>query len=135
MRDKIYYCEPVFRPPSEGYSLLIQLTEGCTFKCDFCISNLRKQFLVREVEDVKRDLNIAKKQYGQRIKKIFFLDGNAMVTPAKKLLEVTKYAKELFPNLERCAVYAHAKDILEKKSKVNASGQLQKILSKSQMNN
>ena len=114
MRDKIYYCEPVFRPPSEGYSLLIQLTEGCTFKCDFCISNLRKQFLVREVEDVKRDLNIAKKQYGQRIKKIFFLDGNAMVTPAKKLLEVTKYAKELFPNLERCAVYAHAKDIIKK---------------------
>ena len=114
MRDKIYYCEPVFRPPSEGYSLLIQLTEGCTFKCDFCMSNLRKQFLVREVEDVKRDLNIAKKQYGPRIKKIFFLDGNAMFTPAEKLLEVTKYAKELFPNLERCAVYAHAKDIIKK---------------------
>ena len=78
------------------------------------MSNLRKQFLVREVGDVKRDLNIAKKQYGQRIKKIFFLDGNAMVTPAEKLLEVTKYAKELFPNLERCAVYAHAKDIIKK---------------------
>ena len=39
MNDKegIYYCEPVFRPPSEAYSLLIQLTEGCTFKCDFCV--------------------------------------------------------------------------------------------------
>ncbi len=114
MTEKINYCEPVFRPPSEAYSLLIQLTEGCTFKCDFCMSNLRKHFLVREVEDVKKDLNIAKKLYANRIKKIFFLDGNAMVTPAEKLLEVVKYAKELFPNLERCAVYAHAKDILKK---------------------
>lgn len=114
MREKIYYCEPVFRPPSEAYSLLIQLTEGCSFRCAFCMSNLRKHFLVREIEDVKKDLNIAKKLYTNRVKKIFFLDGNAMVTPAEKLLEVVKYAKQLFPNLERCAVYAHAKDILKK---------------------
>ena len=114
MQDKIYYCEPVFRPPSEAYSLLIQLTEGCTYKCDFCMSNLRKHFLVRDVDDVKRDLDIAKKQYGSRVKKIFFLDGNAMVTPTDKLLEVTKYANKVFPMLERCGVYAHAKDILKK---------------------
>ncbi len=113
-RNKIYYCEPVFRPPSEAYSLLIQLTEGCTYKCDFCMSNLRKHFLVREVEDVKIDLDIARKQYGTRVRKIFFLDGNAMVTPTDKLLEVTRYAFQLFPNLERCGVYAHAKDIIKK---------------------
>jgi len=78
------------------------------------MSNLRKHFLVREVEDVKRDLDIAKKQYGPRVRRIFFLDGNAMVTPAEKLIEVTQYAKEVFPFLERCGVYAHAKDILKK---------------------
>ena len=112
--EDIYYCHPVFRPPSEGNSLLIQLTEGCTFHCDFCMSNLRKHFLVRDVEDVKRDLDIAKKHYGPGVRKIFFLDGNAMVTPAEKLIEVTRYAKKIFPNLERCGVYAHAKDILKK---------------------
>ena len=117
MQDKIYYCEPVFRPPSEAYSLLIQLTEGCTYRCDFCMSNLRKHFIVREIEDVKRDLDTAKKLYGNQVKKIFFLDGNAMVTPAEKLLEITKYAFQLFPNLERCSVYAHAKDILKKTDK------------------
>lgn len=112
--DSIYYCQPVFRPPSEAYSLLIQLTEGCTFRCDFCMSNLRKQFIVREIEEVKKDLDIAVKQYGKQVKKIFFLDGNAMVTPFDKLLEVTKYAHESFPNLERVSVYGHAKDILKK---------------------
>ncbi|MHA1150574.1 MAG: radical SAM protein [Promethearchaeota archaeon] len=113
-RESIYYLQPVFRPPSEAYSLLIQLTEGCTFKCDFCMSNLRKHFKIRQVEEVKLDLDIAKKQYGSRVKKIFFLDGNAMVAPTDQLLEVIKYAKKLFPSLERCAVYSHAKDILKK---------------------
>ncbi len=113
-KEEIYYCQPVFRPPSEAYSLLIQLTEGCTFKCDFCMSNLRKQFLVRDVKLVKKDLDIARKQYGPNVKRIFFLDGNAMVTPTEKLLEVTKYAYTLFPKLERCGVYAHSKDILKK---------------------
>jgi len=116
-QDKIYYCQPVFRPPSEAYSLLIQLTEGCTFNCDFCVSNLRKNFIVREIDDVKRDLDVAKRIYGLNVKKIFFLDGNAMVTPTDKLLEVTKYAKKIFPYLERCGVYAHAKDILKKSNK------------------
>ena len=112
--EEIYYCYPVFRPPSEGNSLLIQLTEGCTYRCDFCMSNLRKHFLVREIDDVKRDLDVAKRQYGPRVRKIFFLDGNAMVTPSEKLLEATQYARKIFPYLERCGVYAHAKDILKK---------------------
>jgi radical SAM superfamily enzyme YgiQ (UPF0313 family) len=113
-KESIYYCQPVFRPPSEARSLLIQLTEGCTFKCDFCVSNLRKVFKVRNLENVKKDIDIAKRKYGSNVSRIFFLDGNAMVTPFKKLLEITKYAKSVFPSLERCGVYAHAKDILKK---------------------
>ena len=113
-RENIYYCQPVFRPPSEARSLLIQVTEGCTFQCDFCMSNLRKQFIVREEDEIKRDLDIAKKIYGTGVRRIFFLDGNAMVTPFTKLLEITKYANQVFPKLERCGVYAHSKDILKK---------------------
>ncbi|MBD3254287.1 MAG: radical SAM protein [Candidatus Lokiarchaeota archaeon] len=113
-KEQIYYCEPVFRPPSEAHSLLIQVTEGCTYKCDFCMSNLRKKFIVRDVKDIKRDLDIAEKKFGNRVRRIFFLDGNAMITPTEKLLKITKYAYTLFPKLERCAVYAHSKDIIKK---------------------
>ncbi|MFX0142000.1 MAG: radical SAM protein [Candidatus Hodarchaeota archaeon] len=113
-KDSIYYCHPVFRPPSEAYSLLIQLTEGCTYKCDFCVSNLRKDFKIRDVKEVKKDLDIAKNQNGPFVRKIFFLDGNAMVTPTDKLLELTNYAMEIFPKLDRVGVYAHARDIIKK---------------------
>ena len=94
-REEIYYCQPVFRPPSEAYSLLIQLTEGCTFKCDFCMSNLRKQFMVRDIELVKKDLDVARKKYGPNVKKIFFLDGNAMITPTQKLLMISNWVISL----------------------------------------
>ena len=114
MEDQIYYCPPVFRPPSEARSLLIQLTEGCSYKCDFCIPYLRKDFIIRDIEDVKRDLEIAKRIYGPNVRRIFFLDGNAMVTPTEKLSDVTKYAYEIFPRLERVRVYAHAQDIMKK---------------------
>lgn len=114
IKEEIYYCQPVFRPPSEAYSLLIQVTEGCTYKCDFCVSNLEKEFSIREVNDIKKDLNTAKRIYGTNVRRIFFLDGNAMVAPTEKLLELMEYSMKIFPNLERCGVYAHAKDILKK---------------------
>lgn len=115
--QSIYYCHPVFRPPSEGNSLLIQLTEGCTYRCDFCVSNLRKEFKIRNLDDVKKDLDIAHRKFSSHVRKIFFLDGNAMVTPVEKLLEITKYAMSKFPNAQRVGVYAHAKDIIKKSDK------------------
>ncbi|MFX1309142.1 MAG: radical SAM protein [Promethearchaeota archaeon] len=113
-KEEIYYCQPVFRPPSEAFSLLIQVTEGCSYNCDFCMSNLGKKFLIREFKDIKKDLYVAKKMFGHKVKKIFFLDGNALVTPTEKLIEIIKFANEIFPNLERCGVYSHSKDILKK---------------------
>lgn len=112
--NEIYYCEPVYRPPSEAYSLLIQATEGCTHRCTFCVSNWGKKYKVRAFDEIKRDLDTARRIYGTRVEKIFFLDGNAMSMPYQNLLEITHYAKSLFPNLKRASLYAHSKDILNK---------------------
>jgi radical SAM superfamily enzyme YgiQ (UPF0313 family) len=113
MRKRIYYREPVFRPPSEGRSLLIQATEGCTYRCTFCVSNLGKPFKIRPIDEIKEDLDIAAAIYG-RVRRIFFLDGNAMVMPFKDLIEITEYAHQVFPDIERVSCYAHGKDILRK---------------------
>jgi radical SAM superfamily enzyme YgiQ (UPF0313 family) len=113
MTKRIYYRDPVFRPPSEGRSLLIQATEGCTYRCSFCVSNLGKPFKIRKIEEIKEDIDTAKYLYGS-VRRVFFLDGNAMVMPFEHLREITNYAFHVFPHIERVSCYAHGKDILGK---------------------
>jgi radical SAM superfamily enzyme YgiQ (UPF0313 family) len=114
--DRPYYKEPVFRPPSEAGSLLIQATEGCTHRCSFCISNHGKKYLVRPVEEIKLDIDAARRTHGPAVQRIFFLDGNALSMPSDALIDITTHARKVFPKLERVGVYACGEDVLEKTS-------------------
>jgi len=107
--------EPVFRPPSEWDALLIAVTTGCTHKCTFCSMYRTKKFAVRkDVEEIKADILKAREMYAEKIRKIFFEDGNAFVVKSDILIELTRYAREIHPNLKKVSAYAHAKDILKK---------------------
>jgi len=107
--------EPVFRPPSEWDALLIAITNGCTHKCTFCSMYRAKQFSMRkDIKDIKNDIKSAGAFYGNRVRKIFFEDGNAFVVKPEILTELTEYAYKIHPNLEKVSSYAHAKDILKK---------------------
>ncbi|HEC40644.1 hypothetical protein LCGC14_1272600 [marine sediment metagenome] len=107
--------EPVFRPPSEWDALLIAITNGCTHKCTFCSMYRSKQFSIRkDIEEIKNDIKRAGAFYGNRVRKIFFEDGNAFVVKPEILIELTEYAHKIHPNLEKVSSYAHAKDIIKK---------------------
>lgn len=107
------YEEPVFRPPSEARSLIIQATIGCSWnKCTFCGMYKMKKFRVREIDEIKEDFRIAKDFYGN-CERIFLADGNALTMETDLLLEIANYANSLF-RLERISCYANPMDILEK---------------------
>lgn len=107
------YEEPVFRPPSEAFSLIIQATVGCSWnKCTFCGMYKMKKFRVRDIEEVKEDFRIAKELYGD-VRRVFLADGNALAADTDFLLEVSDFANSLF-HLERISCYATPQDILEK---------------------
>ena len=56
----IEYEGRVFRPPSEAYSLIVQVTIGCSHnKCTFCDMYKEKRFRVRKLEEVKADFDEA----------------------------------------------------------------------------
>lgn len=110
----IYYKEPVYRPPSEAKSLLIQVTEGCSYHCTFCIGNEGKKFIVRKSEEIKKDIDNSILIYGESVRRMFFLDGNAFVIKPEQLIELSSYAYSKHPRLNRIGSYAHARDILSK---------------------
>ncbi|AKG91786.1 Fe-S oxidoreductase [Geoglobus ahangari] len=108
------YDMPLFRPPSEANSLIVQATIGCSHnKCTFCGMYKMKKFRVKPVEEVKRELEIFKKYYGD-VRRLFLADGNAMCMKTEDLVEIVRYAKKLFPSLERVSTYATPMDLLEK---------------------
>jgi len=123
-RSEMYYAEPVYRPPSEAYSLLVQATVGCSSaaagRCYFCNSTVfnrtipDKKFRIRPTDEILEDIEIGGRQYGKGVDKIFLLDSNAMVIKTPELLRIVKKCHGTFPNLKQVACYACCEDILRK---------------------
>lgn len=123
-RSEMYYAEPVYRPPSEAYSLLVQATVGCSSaaagRCYFCNSTVfhrtipEKKFRIRPTDEILEDIEIGGREYGKGVDKIFLLDSNAMVIKTSELLRIVKKCYETFPRLKQVACYACCEDILRK---------------------
>ncbi|HYE68415.1 MAG TPA: radical SAM protein [Anaerovoracaceae bacterium] len=108
------YEGSVYRPPSEAYSLIIQVTIGCAHnKCTFCSMFKDKRFRVRNVNEVLEDLDSARQHY-RKVNRIFLADGDALVLQNKDLLVILDRIKKLFPECERVGIYGSPQDVLRK---------------------
>jgi radical SAM superfamily enzyme YgiQ (UPF0313 family) len=105
---------PVFRPPSEAFSLILQLTIGCRHNaCTFCSSYKRKKFRIKSWEEIKNDIDQCASQM-RDVGKIFLADGDALAAATPLILKTAFYLNKRFPDLERISMYAAPRDILEK---------------------
>lgn len=104
----------IFRPPSEAYSLILQVTIGCAHnKCTFCSMFKDKTFRVRNQDEVLEDLDMARQRY-RKVERIFLADGDALVLSNAKLLRILNHIAKLFPECERVSVYGSPQDVLKK---------------------
>lgn len=110
------YDFPLYRPPSEAYSLIIQITLGCSHnKCSFCSMYKEKKFVIKPIEDIKSDIDAFRAMYKNRsVEKIFLADGDALVVPTEILIQVLDYIKEVFPECKRVSIYGTAIAIHQK---------------------
>ncbi|MFZ7102689.1 MAG: radical SAM protein [Peptococcaceae bacterium] len=110
----MYYDMPLYRPPSEADSLILQITLGCSHnKCTFCSMYKTKKFRILSDEEITGHLAEAKEYY-PLARRIFLADGNALTMDTTRLLELIKVLKPAFPKLERITAYAGPRDILQK---------------------
>lgn len=104
----------IFRPPSEAYSLIIQVSIGCSHnQCTFCGMYKEKNFRLRKTEEILEDLARARKAHPY-VEKIFLADGNALVIGNSQLEKILSEIKRLFPECKRVSAYSAPKDILRK---------------------
>ena len=116
MTSGLRYTGPIYRPPSEANSLLVQATIGCPWnKCTFCMVYKKgPKFKIRSVNEIKENLLWAKQKYGSSIETVFFPSGNTIIIKTGDFVEILKYTRKLFPNLKRITIYGSAQYIVKK---------------------
>ena len=109
------YEEPVFRPPSEADSYILQATIGCSWNaCTYCDMYRGKSYRVRELGETLADVASARAAYGEGLDKIFVADGDALGMDLARWETILSSCNEAFPRLRRVSAYATAINLLEK---------------------
>ena len=110
----ITYDPPVWRPPSEANSLILQVTLGCSFnRCSFCSMYRTKDFHVRDLAEVLGEIDRAAIGAPQ-IRRVFLADGDALVAPTDHLVRVLDHLHTRVPDLQRVSSYALPVNFLRK---------------------
>ncbi len=107
--------EPVFRPPREHDSLIIQATIGCSRNgCLFCAMYKGKKFRIKTPAEIEREAAAFPAPLRSGVSKIFLADANAFCIKSDDLLEMAAILKKYFVNSRFISIYASPLDILEK---------------------
>ncbi len=109
------YYGNIFRPPSEAYSLLLQITYGCSHnKCTFCGMYADKEFKVRPLEDILEDIENFPAMQKALVRRVFLIDGNPLCIGMDSLKIILDALAKNFKNLERVGAYSTSRDIVKK---------------------
>ena len=109
------YDMPLFRPPSEAQSYILQATLGCSWNnCTYCHMYRSKQFRIRDEAEVLQDIEMAGKRYGNGVEKVFVADGDALVMPIERWEPILAKLQRTFPMLRQVSCYAMASNVNEK---------------------
>lgn len=109
------YTGPVFRPPFEADSLLVQVTIGCSHNaCTFCTMYRDTPFAVSPLEQVEKDLSEARCERYRSVRRIFLVNADPFALSAGRLKAIAEKINEIFPEVETIAMYASVKNIIGK---------------------
>ena len=107
----MHYEGNIIRPPSEANSILLQISVGCSHnKCTFCGTYTGERFKIKSDDVIMEDIAFAA-QYCKRQRRVFLCDGDALIIPQKRLLNILNKIKKQLPWVTRIGVYANAKSL------------------------
>ncbi|MCM1079257.1 MAG: radical SAM protein [Bacteroidales bacterium] len=115
MIPKLHFDGPVWRPPYEATSQLLQVTAGCTWhRCKFCTLYGEQRFRLSPINEIESDLRMISK-FQPRANRIFLTGANPFVLTAGKLADIAllvrKYIRGSQPTI---GCFARITDIRDK---------------------
>jgi len=110
------YIEPVFRPPSEAFSLILQVTNGCSWnKCSFCDMYTAEQKRFKPKAQIQIEQDLARfVQSGYPVRRIFLADGDAMTLSFRRLKAIMQSIRTALPDVQRVSAYCLPRNALNK---------------------
>jgi radical SAM superfamily enzyme YgiQ (UPF0313 family) len=107
----IDYDSPLFRPPSEARSLILQVTLGCSWNsCSFCEMYRSKNFRIKDEAELLTEIKSFSEHFPDT-RRIFLADGDPFVLPADRLLRVIEAINKHFPKIQRISTYAMPRNL------------------------
>jgi len=111
----VRYDEPLFRPPSEADSFILQATLGCSWNaCTYCAMYRDKTYRVRPLDDVLVDITEAGARFSEQVRHVFVADGDPLGMDLGHWEPILMALAGAFPRLRRVSTYATARNLLEK---------------------
>ncbi len=110
------YIEPLFRPPSEARSLILQVTNGCSWnRCTFCemYTAPQKKFSVKPQSEIEQELHQVASS-GYPVRRVFLADGDAMTLSFRRLRELLLAIRQHFPAVQRISSYCLPRNLKNK---------------------
>lgn len=109
------YDEPLFRPPSEAESFLLQATLGCSWNaCTYCAMYRGKRYRERPLAEVLADIAEGGARHAETVRHVFVADGDPLGLPLEQWEPILRALAAAFPRLRRVSTYATARNLLEK---------------------
>jgi len=113
----IRYIAPVFRPPSEAQSLILPVTNGCSWnQCTYCemYTAPQKQFALRDESELLASLEATGARFGPQVQRVFLGDGDALVLSTRRLLAVLAAIRQHLPKVRRISSYCLPRNVRNK---------------------
>lgn len=108
------YQGMVIRPPSEAFSIILQVTLGCSHNaCTFCGTYREKSFAIKPWAQIEADIAFAG-QYCKRQHTLFLADGDVLALPHEDIIRLLETIQRQVPWVRRISSYASSSNIAAK---------------------
>ena len=122
------YIEPLYRPPSEARSLILQVSNGCSWnRCTFCEMYAQPQKKFRPTPQDEIDAALVEvAASGTPVRRVFLADGDAMTLSVRRLKLILDSINRHLPGVQRIASYCLPRNVSRKSvaelAELNAMG-------------